>query len=481
MNQARPSQQPFAVSGIDMHAARRPGRSIVDDGSCASCDLGSPGSSLIRAWPARWSWATVGTTAALLALLANLGGCGTTRSPGSQGSGVARSSGWDTDGPEANPPSNLMAVPDAEPKLEAIRNGGPNKPYNVLGRDYVPVVGDTPLVQRGLASWYGRKFHGQRTSSGEPYDMYAMTAAHATMPIPSYARVRNPANGREVIVRVNDRGPFHPDRILDLSYTAALKLGVLRGVTTVEVERITYEDIRAGTWMRPGDELRMASAAVSPAAAAAAAVGGAMAPPASGAPSPPPIESALIAPVAASMSYAGTATAAASLAPAPIRVEPSPATSDATGTASNGGAETFAVTSPTIATATSLAVATDAQPQPRSSMPLSAATPTAAAVAPAAPATSPALTRASPAFPRASPSPGFWVQLGAFGQRDGAEGFQRHVASELDWLAPVLAVFGDDRLYRLQAGPFVDREQAQGVARRVRQSMQLTPMIVDRR
>ena len=119
-----------------------------------------------------------------------------------------------------------------------------------LGRAYTPLAGDPPLVERGLASWYGRKFHGRPTASGEVYNMYAMTAAHKTMPLPSYARVRNPANGREVVLRVNDRGPFHPGRVIDLSYTAALKLGVLGGVAPVEVERITYDAIafRQGHW-----------------------------------------------------------------------------------------------------------------------------------------------------------------------------------------------------------------------------------------
>jgi rare lipoprotein A len=117
---------------------------------------------------------------------------------------------------------------------------------------------DLPFTERGLASWYGRKFQGRRTSSGEPYDMFAMTAAHPTLPIPSYARVRNPANGREVVVRVNDRGPFHAGRIIDLSYTAALKLDLLRGVAPVEVERITFDEIRAGTWRRAPDDARYA-------------------------------------------------------------------------------------------------------------------------------------------------------------------------------------------------------------------------------
>jgi rare lipoprotein A len=150
------------------------------------------------------------------------------------------------DGPEARPPPNLDQVPDAVPRVEPLRSGGPNKPYEVLGQRYVPMTRDAPLQESGLASWYGRKFHGQPTASGETYDMYAMTAAHKTMPLPSYARVRNPANGREVIVRVNDRGPFAAGRVIDLSYTAALKLGVLSGVAPVQVQRLTWDDIRGG-------------------------------------------------------------------------------------------------------------------------------------------------------------------------------------------------------------------------------------------
>ena len=156
----------------------------------------------------------------------------------------------DRAGPPAVPPPDLARVPDAEPRIEPIRLGGPNKPYEVLGRAYVPITQDRPLAEAGLASWYGRKFHGRRTASGEVYDMYAMTAAHPTLPLPSYARVRNPANGREVVVRVNDRGPFHPGRVIDLSYTAALRLDLLRGVAPVEIERLTFEAIRTGAWRR---------------------------------------------------------------------------------------------------------------------------------------------------------------------------------------------------------------------------------------
>lgn len=154
------------------------------------------------------------------------------------------------DGPDPHPPPGLEHTPDAVPRVEPFRAGGPNKPYVIDGRRYVPMTQDRPLVERGLASWYGAKFQGRRTANGEVYDMHAMTAAHPTMPLPSYARVRNPANGREVIVRVNDRGPFHPGRVIDLSYTAALRLGVLGGVAPVEVERLTHEAIRTGAWRR---------------------------------------------------------------------------------------------------------------------------------------------------------------------------------------------------------------------------------------
>ena len=154
------------------------------------------------------------------------------------------------DGPSDVPHAELAAVPDAEPVVEPINPGGANRPYKVLGRSFQPQTEDKPHKETGLASWYGRKFHGRLTASGERYDMHAMTAAHPTLPLPSYARVRNPSNGVEVIVRINDRGPFHRGRIIDLSYAAASKLGMTRGVAPVEVERLTFEDIRTGAWRR---------------------------------------------------------------------------------------------------------------------------------------------------------------------------------------------------------------------------------------
>ena len=142
------------------------------------------------------------------------------------------------DGPGADPPPNLAAIPNAVPRTESLHRFA-NRPYQVFGKDYVPLASLAPFTQTGVGSWYGRRFHGAPTSSGEPYDMYAMTAAHPTLPIPSYVRVTNLANGRSVVVRVNDRGPFHSDRIIDLSYTAAWKLGYVEvGSARVEVESV---------------------------------------------------------------------------------------------------------------------------------------------------------------------------------------------------------------------------------------------------
>jgi len=142
------------------------------------------------------------------------------------------------DGPGVPLPADLDRIADARPRSEPL-NTGANSPYTALGRKYVPFQSLTPYRQRGIATWYGRKFHGKPTSSGERYDMYAMTAAHTILPIPSYARVTNLSNGRSIVVRVNDRGPFHAERIIDLSYAAAYKLGFVNaGSARVEVEAI---------------------------------------------------------------------------------------------------------------------------------------------------------------------------------------------------------------------------------------------------
>jgi rare lipoprotein A len=150
---------------------------------------------------------------------------------------------YQDDGPGANPPANLEAIADAEPRIEPLHRYA-NNPYSVFGQDYAPLRKLRAWRERGLGSWYGRKFHGQRTSNGEPYDMYAMTAAHPLLPIPSYVRVTSVATGKSVVVRINDRGPFHSGRIIDLSYTAAWKLGYsAKGSALVEVEAITPEEM----------------------------------------------------------------------------------------------------------------------------------------------------------------------------------------------------------------------------------------------
>jgi rare lipoprotein A len=142
------------------------------------------------------------------------------------------------DGPPADPPRDLEDTPDAQPKPEPLR-ASTAKPYTALGKQFVPMTHLKPYRARGRASWYGRRYHGKPTASGEIYDMFAMSAAHPILPIPSYVRVTRVRDGRSVVVRVNDRGPFHSERLIDLSYTAALKLGLVQyGSDEVEVELI---------------------------------------------------------------------------------------------------------------------------------------------------------------------------------------------------------------------------------------------------
>lgn len=163
------------------------------------------------------------------------------------------------DGPEDNPPPNLHLVPDAVPKTEPLRSAN-MQPYVALGKTFKPMTELTPYKKRGIASWYGRRYHGNNTASGEVYDMYAMTAAHPTLPLPSYARVTNLDNGKTVIVRLNDRGPFLADRLIDLSYTAAYKLGILAaGSGRVEIESIIPEgDSMALALSKPSKSLPVA-------------------------------------------------------------------------------------------------------------------------------------------------------------------------------------------------------------------------------
>ena len=191
---------------------------------------------------------------AALALL--LAACGTTP--------PKRSVYYQDDGPPDRLPADVASIPDAVPRVEPPHRGS-SKPYTALGRTYTPLSGDVPFTQRGMASWYGRQFHGNRTANGELYDMLGMTAAHPTLPLPSYVRVTNVRNGRSVIVRVNDRGPFKQDRVIDLSYAAAAKLGIAAaGTGEVEIERITMAQIASGDYRRGGPGPSTALAASPP-------------------------------------------------------------------------------------------------------------------------------------------------------------------------------------------------------------------------
>jgi rare lipoprotein A len=179
-----------------------------------------------------------------LLLAAALAGCGSapTREPsaGTPPSAPAPRGGgyYLDDGPGANPPADIDSIPDAVPRVEPIRSAT-SRPYVAMGKTYTPMTTLQPYKGRGIATWYGRRYHGKPTASGEVYDMYAMSAAHPILPIPSYARVTNLANGKSVVVRVNDRGPFVDGRIIDLSYSAAYRIGVLAGGSAmVEVEAI---------------------------------------------------------------------------------------------------------------------------------------------------------------------------------------------------------------------------------------------------
>jgi rare lipoprotein A len=165
--------------------------------------------------------------------------------------GSGRGAYFQNDGPGAHPPPNLDLIPDAVFKEEPTAKFG-NRPYSVFGQRYTPLQADAPYSQDGIASWYGVQFHGRKTSSGERYDMYKMTAAHPTLPIPSYVRVTSLENGKQVVVRINDRGPFHPGRLIDVSYTAAMKLGLLKaGKQRVRLDRILASSTdKAGTKSR---------------------------------------------------------------------------------------------------------------------------------------------------------------------------------------------------------------------------------------
>lgn len=292
---------------------------------------------------------------------------------------------YQDDGPGEHPPANLDDIPDAVPKAEPLLSGA-NRPYSVFGKEYVPQTTIKAFRQRGIASWYGRKFHGAKTSSGELYDMYAMTAAHPTLPIPSYARVTNVANRRSVVVRINDRGPFLSDRIMDLSYTAAYRLGYVKaGSAVVEVESIDPAKFH------PSKEKAVGRLVPEPA-------------PEAEIPSQPAI--------------------AARALPAPEAVPLTPA-------------------------------------------PL---------VAP--PAEVPVPTADVPNVPVTTDASGFYLQIGAFSHLDNAENFRARVYQQLGWLTDTIQIKTGEGLYRLHLGPYRDRAEAERIASRIRETLELKPTVI---
>ncbi|WP_068636731.1 septal ring lytic transglycosylase RlpA family protein [Thauera butanivorans] len=321
------------------------------------------------------------------------------------------------DGPDEVPPDNLDAIPDAEPRLEPLHRFA-NRPYNVFGKGYVPATELRPHRERGRASWYGRRFHGKPTSSGEPYDMYAMTAAHPTLPIPSYVRVTHVASGRSVVVRINDRGPFHKGRIIDLSYTAAHKLGYINaGSAEVEVEQILPDELPLLAAARPVPPVRGRQAQAIEAAAA---------------PTTAPAEVVDAAP--------------RTLPPlAPPRVEAGTA---AAATGQSAAARVVAAAAGAAAVETAAVAATEV---------------------------------GDGLVPHiASASAGIFLQLGAFTSRANAEGFKASVADEVGEHAERLELFADGERFRLHAGPYDTVDAARAAAERMGAALKLKPFVIVR-
>jgi rare lipoprotein A len=338
-----------------------------------------------------------------------------TSAGGGISSGVKRGGYYLDDGPGDEPPSNLALIPDAVPRDEALRPAN-MRPYAALGKWYTPKTVLESYRERGIASWYGRRYHGQKTASGELYDMYGMTAAHPTLPIPSYARVTNIRNGRSVVVRVNDRGPFLSERLIDLSYTAAYKLDVLGGGSAwVEVETIL-----PGT----GPAMQVASAQ------APARNSGDTGNPVRGSttdrtPSPIPT---------AAMPTAAIATAVEEKG----RLPSAGAADQQNG---EGEPELFEITPPPAQYGTAVSPAVEGS----------------------------ATTDAS----------GIYLQLGAFSAYDNADNFLARMRAALPSVN-AMGIIAKDGLFKVHAGPYPDHAVARRVADKIAQSLSIRPLLLMR-
>lgn len=355
------------------------------------------------------------------------------------------------DGPGANPPANLDAIPDAQPRREAPHPFA-NRIYKVKGQRYVPDVSGQAYKARGLASWYGRKFHGRPTSSGEPYDMYAMTAAHRTLPIPSYARVTNVESGDSVVVRINDRGPFHDNRLIDLSYTAAHKLGVLKEVSLVEVERLLPEQDSPnepeGTEPPPTLSASLSNSPSNP---------------------PPQTDTGPVQAVYLQVGAFGNPVAADDLTgrliqklgrtiPGVLRLEEGPLFKVQVGPFTSMAAADAAMDL--------VAAAVDVKPFKFSAPPSMPDTPamTTDSLAAAPVPDAPALLAAS-ATPPDKPVQAYWLQLAAFSRDGAADELIRRIQSQA--IVPGVEKRQDQGLSKVQAGPYASASQADEDARRL--------------
>ena len=380
--------------------------------------------------------------------------------PALPAAGSGRGGYYLDDGPGDAPPAGLQSIPDAEPRIEPYSMRG-NRPYVVFGKTYTPITDNNPFKQRGVGSWYGKKFHGQKTSSGELYDMYKMTAAHPTLPIPSYARVTNVRTGAQVIVRVNDRGPFHSSRIIDLSYTAALKLGYLaHGSSELEVERLLPDDIaRMNNGSRKNEIAATRPLAVTPAIVA-------MTLNPAQTPTPAPALATVLATApAASLSIEDFLKAQDNAAPF-------------AGMAINPVAPSL-LPVPSVGSAGNAAVLPD---NPGTVLPLPGVTGMAASLladnaATGEPAASG--TPRTPGAPALAPG-GFYLQFGAFGQSSNAEAARQRLALQWPTSLPAPEVRPSGAVYRLYSGPFGSRNDALAAARLLPDNPAAKPLIVQR-
>lgn len=337
--------------------------------------------------------------------------------------GSGRGGYYQDDGPGDNPPENLLAVPDAEPRIEPIRPST-NRPYVVFGKTYTPLSANDPLKQRGIGSWYGKKFHGQKTASGERYDMYKMTAAHPTMPLPSYARVTNLSNGNQVIVRVNDRGPFHSSRIIDLSYTAAMKLGYVgKGSSELEVERLMPDEIARLEKSRLGERAVVQ------------------------------VDVSKNTPATVGSSVANASAATVSTMPV--------STSLSTSSSPNTTARTdLPMPTTPLISSTAMTETIVSLPDPLASLNTVTAAPT----------------------PIASAASGgaFYLQLGAFSQALNAEAARSRLANDAAQSLPPLEVAQAGAVFKIFSGPFSSRSDAAIAAQKLGEVSGLKPFIVQR-